>query len=114
MVPPSAPGAVVLVRFPFSDLSSAKLRPAVVLANAGRDDWVLCQVTSNSYADPRAVEIGKADFSVGSLHITSYARPGKLFTANHALIVAEVALLTQPAFRRIIDGVVALLMASTA
>jgi hypothetical protein len=34
MVIPAA-GAVVLVRFPFSDLSQAKLRPAVVLADAG-------------------------------------------------------------------------------
>lgn len=34
---PSA-GSVVLVKFPFSDLSSAKLRPAIVLAASGRDD----------------------------------------------------------------------------
>jgi mRNA interferase MazF len=37
MVTPSV-GAVVLVPFPFSDLSEAKLRPAVVLADAGRND----------------------------------------------------------------------------
>jgi mRNA interferase MazF len=35
MVAP-ATGAVVLVRFPFSDLSEAKLRPAVLLADAER------------------------------------------------------------------------------
>jgi mRNA interferase MazF len=46
------PGVVVLVRFPFSDLSWSKLRPAVVLAHAGGVDWVLCQVTSNPYGDP--------------------------------------------------------------
>ena len=45
-------GSVVLVRFPFSDLSSSKLRPAVVLADVDRQDWVLCQVTSNPYSDP--------------------------------------------------------------
>ena len=45
MAAPAA-GAVVLVRFPFSDLTSTKLRPAVALAHAGRGDAVLCQVTS--------------------------------------------------------------------
>lgn len=38
-----AAGAVVLVPFPFSDLSQAKVRPAVVLGDAGRGDLVLCQ-----------------------------------------------------------------------
>ncbi|VUZ83682.1 hypothetical protein MELA_00035 [Candidatus Methylomirabilis lanthanidiphila] len=80
MVAPAA-GAVVLVRFPFSDLSQVKLRPAVVLADAGRGDWILCQVTSKSYGDSRAIELGDASFAMGSLRVTSYARPGKLFTA---------------------------------
>ena len=40
-----AKGSVVLVPFPFSDLSQAKLRPAVVMADAGRHDWILWQVT---------------------------------------------------------------------
>ena len=52
---PSAAGAIVLVRFPFSDLSQSKLRPAIALADAGRGDWILCQVTSNPYSDTRAI-----------------------------------------------------------
>jgi mRNA interferase MazF len=36
-----AAGQVVIVRFPFSDLTASKLRPAVVLADAGRGDWIL-------------------------------------------------------------------------
>lgn len=79
-------GQVVLVPFPFSDLSSAKMRPAIVLANAGRDDWILCQVTSNPYGDTKAVTLTDKDFKSGSLRVTSYARPGKLFTANESLI----------------------------
>ena len=43
MVTPAI-GEVVLVRFPFSDLSQSKLRPAVCLADAGRGDWVLCRL----------------------------------------------------------------------
>ncbi len=85
MVTPSA-GGIVVVPFPFSDLSQAKLRPAVALADAGRGDWILCQVTSNPYGDPRAVHLTPASFGSGSLRSNSYARPGKLFTASRELI----------------------------
>ena len=44
MVTPSA-GSIILVPFPFSDLSHSKLRPAVVLADAAKGEWVLCQIT---------------------------------------------------------------------
>lgn len=102
-------GAVVLIPFPFSDLSNSKLRPAVVLADAERGDFVLCQVTSKSYADRRTVELTNASFSIGSLRITSYARPAKLFTANQSLIKNEVGKLTDDAFKEIINAVVKLM-----
>jgi mRNA interferase MazF len=53
MVTPAV-GQVVLVRFPFSDLSQSKLRPAVCLAHAGRRDWLLRQITSKAYGDSLA------------------------------------------------------------
>jgi mRNA interferase MazF len=97
------------VPFPFSDLSQSKLRPAVALADAGRGDWILCQVTSRSYADPRAVEIIDQDFDHGSLRVVSYARPSKLFTAHQDLFIAEAGELKSAALRSIIQGVVSLL-----
>ena len=73
---PLAAGQIVIVHFPFSDLSVSKLRPAVVLAEAGRGDWILCQITSNSYGDPRANKLEATDFADGALRLISYARPG--------------------------------------
>jgi mRNA interferase MazF len=89
VVAPST-GSVVLVPFPFSDLSQAKPRPAVVLASGDRNDWVLCQVTSKPYGDRRALELCDSDFAAGGLRISSFVRPAKLFTAHQSLIVAEV------------------------
>lgn len=106
---PSGPGAVVLIPFPFSDLSQTKLRPAVVLASAGRGDFILCQVTSTRYGDALAIELAPDDFAAGSLHRTSYARPGKLFTASGTLVVREVGTLTTGARDRLADAVVRLL-----
>ena len=106
---PSAAGAVVLVPFPFSDLSRAKMRPAVVLAEAGRDDWILCQITSNPYGDPHAILLTNESFQSGSLRIESYVRPSKLFTANSALIVAEVGVLQQEPLKAIRSALSAML-----
>ena len=107
MVTPSA--SVVVISFPFSDLSSSRLRPAVVLADSGRGDWVLCQVTSNSYADASAIQLEDEDFDSGSLHLTSYARPGKIFTANKSLMVTQVGKLKDDSFRKVADAVIHLL-----
>ena len=83
MVAPVA-GGVVVVPFPFSDLSQAKLRPAIVLADAGRGDWILCQVTSNPYGDPYAIHLTDASFAAGSLR--AIATPARGSSSRPAAI----------------------------
>jgi mRNA interferase MazF len=104
-----AAGQVIVVPFPFSDLSAQKHRPALILADAGRGDWILCQITSNPFADPEAIELTDGAFSRGSLQRTSYARPGKLFTANDSLFAAHVGALHDEKLCRVRDVVVAML-----
>ena len=101
----------MLVRFPFSDLSQTKLRPALVLADAGRGDCILCQITSNPYGDTSAIELDNASFASGALRATSYARPAKLFTANQYLITSQVATLKPEALQRIVQVVTSILHA---
>lgn len=105
-------GSVVLVPFPFSDLSQSKRRPAVVLADAERGDWILCQVTSKSYSDGRAVRLTDADFERGSLRVVSYARPAKLFTAHESLFVFEAGVLRAESLKKITDEVVSVIQRS--
>ena len=108
MVAPAA-GAVVLVRFPFSDLSQTKLRPALVLADAGRGDHILCQITSKEYGDVRAIQLQQTAFTSGSLHVLSYARPGRLFTASGNLVVRQIAVLKPEIFKIVVEAIVKLL-----
>jgi hypothetical protein len=102
-------GRVVLVRFPFSDLSSSKLRPAVMLARAGGLDWVLCQITSNPYGDPAAIPVRASSFAAGGLNRESFARPGKLFTAAESIVFRAAGTLKKEAHRDIVNGVIELL-----
>lgn len=101
-----AAGQVVLIRYPFSDLSGSKFRPALVLAHAGRGDWIVGQITSNPFADVNAIRIENSDFATGGLPRLSYFRPGKVFTAHESLITSTVGSLDMEAFTRLRDAVV--------
>lgn len=72
-----AAGQIIILPFPFSDLSQSKFRPALLLADAGRGDWIACQITSNPYADAHAIALTDAEFVTGNLQLVSYVRPSK-------------------------------------
>ena len=101
-----SPASIVIVPFPFSDLSGRKFRPALVLAETGHDDWLLCQITSKAYTDPSAIRLTDTELSQGNLHAVSYARPLKLFTANVDLITKRVAILTDESFQQILTALI--------
>lgn len=98
-------GDVVVVQFPFSNLKGGKLRPALVLATAEFDNFVLCQITSKSYASQTAIHLESGDFSRGSLPITSYIRPDKLFTCDPAIIEYVAGRLTDKKFDKVLTAV---------
>jgi mRNA interferase MazF len=104
-----AAGHVVVLPFPFSDLTRSKFRPALLLAGAGRGDWIACQITSNAFADIRAISIGDADFAGGGLRRQSYARPGKLFTASESLFASVAGTLQAPVLEAVRRAVVRLI-----
>ena len=101
--------SVVLVDFPFSDLSDIKLRPAIVLAQASPQDWFLCPITSNARIDEKAIEVRDSNFVAGSLRQKSFVRPNKIFTGHERLINRRVGVLSDGAAGKIVDAVIAIL-----
>lgn len=87
-------GTVVLVSFPFSNLKVQKIRPALVLATVEFDNLILCQITSRPYSSKTAVKIELKDFEKGSLPVTSFVRPNKLFTADLSIIKGVTGILS--------------------
>lgn len=83
-------GDVVVVPFPFSDLSQSKRRPALVIAPLEGDDAILCQITSKTVKDTYAIPINDTDFSSGSLKQPGNIRPNRLFTADSHIILYRV------------------------
>ena len=80
-------GNVVVVPFPFSDLTGLKRRPALVLADLPGDDIILCQITSQQIKDRFSVPLTDTQFAEGSLPIISNIRPNRIFTADKNIII---------------------------
>jgi len=75
-------GDIVVIPFPYSDLSNSKKRPSLVLADLKGDDIILCQITSQFVKDGYAIALVNSDFVTGSLKQPSNIRPNRLFTAE--------------------------------
>ena len=103
-----AAGQVVALPFPYSDLTGRKLRPVLLLASSGYDDWVICQITSNPFADSLAVSLTQSSFASGGLPHTSYVRPSKLFTAHASLIAANYGILKNEVLDEIRESVISI------
>ena len=81
-------GDVLVLPFPFSDLSASKKRPALVIAPVQPyNDVILCMITSKHTSDASAVSIAQSDFDAGSLPRESNVRPNRLFTADADIVL---------------------------
>ncbi len=102
-------GDVVVIPFPFSDLSGSKRRPALVVADAGGNDVIMCQITSLSVGDEMAIPVSDQDFSEGCLKHDSNIRPNKLFTADRAIILYRAGRISDMMLQRVISSIIGLL-----
>ncbi len=88
-------GDVVVVPFPFSDLSKAKRRPALVLVDLKSEDLILVQITSQHIFDDYALVLDNSDFTEGSLNKKSNIRPNRIFTADEKIILYKIGSLKE-------------------
>lgn len=99
-------GDIVVIPFPFSDLSQAKRRPALVIAVLKGDDVILCQLTSKVIKDSYAIPIDDSDFSSGGLRQPGHIRPNRLFTADTHIILYRIGSIRSEKLRQVLDKMV--------
>ena len=82
-------GDVVLVPFPFTDLSGDKLRPAIVLASI-ENDVVVVFMTSRPAKKQDAMEILIRADSQNNLKTDSSVKCSKIATLDHKMIIGKL------------------------
>lgn len=101
-------GDVVVLPFPFSDLSQTRRRPALVLANLAGDDLILCMVTSQDVRDQYAISLDESDFTSGRLPVASNIRPSRLLTVDSALVEHVAGHVSKPKMAEVREALRAL------
>jgi mRNA interferase MazF len=86
-------GDVVLVRYPFSDLSNSKIRPAVVVSAAHTSQDLFVVALSSRTANLQAGEFVLQDWAAAGLHVPTGVKRG-IFTTRQDLILKVVGRLT--------------------
>jgi mRNA interferase MazF len=83
-------GDLLLVPYPFTDLSAAKRRPVLALTGADTyGDFIALPVTSRPQKE-RGVALGPGDLIRGKLPAPSWIRIDRIVTLNAALVVKTI------------------------
>ena len=101
--------SVILVPFPYTDLSGSKKRPALVISsnefNNKNDDVICCLITSNLQDRQYAIDITTKDMENGYLEFESKIKPYRLFTVNKKLAYKILGKLDISKSRLVIDEI---------
>lgn len=97
---------VVIVPFPFSDLTAVKRRPVLVLSNdeynTSTQDMLVCAMTSNLKNAEYSILISKDNLESGTLPAPSRVKIDKLFTIEQDKAIKKVAKISESSFEDVI------------
>lgn len=91
-------GDIVLVSFPFTDLSGKKVRPAIVISNSdinNTNDVILAAITTSIKSDKFSFDLDNS-FLTKPMNRPSEVRCHKLFTCEQSVIQKAITKLNSP------------------
>ncbi len=98
-------GDIVLIPVPFTDLTSQKRRPVIVISNDAYhwscSDMVVVAMTSNPTVTPYSFTVTSADLASGALNRPGTVRVDKLYTLANSLIVKTFGRVNDATLERI-------------
>ena len=104
-------GDVILVNFPFTDLSQTKLRPAIILwIDPVGNDVVVCAITSQNTNQldegEFLLDIADPEFSQIGLRVSSKVRTTRIATLDRQLAVRKLGCLSDPQIQQLNTSII--------
>jgi mRNA interferase MazF len=96
-------GEIILLSFPFTDVTGVKRRPALVLLDTGDEDAIVARVTSQAVQTIFDVEL--VEWQQAGLLIPSVVRVDKLATLGKRLVERRLGMLTSSDWMRVVARV---------
>jgi|CXWL01.1.fsa_nt_gi mRNA interferase MazF len=104
---------LLLVPVPFSDLTSTKIRPVVVLSNDRYNqecsDILVTAITSNVSARKYAVPIDTAQLDEGEMRRASVIRADKIFSIDQAIVLRSFGRVNEDVFHKVQQAITILI-----
>jgi len=82
---------IVLIPFPYSDLSGFQQRPALIISNEKinkTEDRICCLITTNPHKEN--LEVKKDCFNEGKLPFKSFVKPNRIFSISEKIIKRKI------------------------
>jgi len=99
---------IVIIPFPYSDLSGSKPRPSLVISSEHRnrktEDLILCQISSKPIRTKYDVYLEDSDIKGEKLRKKSKVRPDKIFTLSRSKIIKKVGKLDKERSKKVIEN----------
>jgi len=92
---------VILIPFPYSDLTGAKKRPALIVSNdklSLSEDRICCLITSNETKEGLLLD----EYEEGKLPLKSWVKPHRLFTVHKHIIIKKMCKIKPGLYKKIV------------
>jgi len=100
-------GEIVLVPVPFSDLSTTKQRPVLVISNTSHNftspDMVVVAITSNLIQNGIVIE--QDDIDVGVLPKKSLIRCEKIYTLEQNIVIKQFGVISANILAKVVNNI---------
>lgn len=97
---------IVLIPFPYSDLTLSKRRPALIISNEKinkMEDRICCLITTKPHKDD--LKIKEDSFEEGTLPFKSFIKPHRIFTIQKSIIIKKLSKINNDLHNLVVDKI---------